>query len=131
MIRLTRREAMASAAALAATPAFAGEGDAVDWHALADDVRSEMRWAWGEYRRRAWGKDEIKPISGGNESFPLKKKHLGLSLIEAMDTLWVMGLDAEFADALAWVKEHANFAVKAALLGTAVYAVGLALWRRS
>ena len=111
MIRLTRREAMASAALLAAAPAFAGESDTVDWHALADDVRSEMRWAWGEYRRRTWGKDEIKPISGGNHAFPLKKKHLGLSLIEAMDTLWVMGLDAEFADALGWVKEHARFDV--------------------
>jgi mannosyl-oligosaccharide alpha-1,2-mannosidase len=110
-MRLTRREAMASAALLTAAPGFAGGGDAVDWHALADDVRGEMRWAWGEYRRRAWGKDQIKPISGGNERFPLKKKHLGLSLIEAMDTLWVMGLDAEFADALAWVKDHADFAV--------------------
>ena len=111
MIRLTRRAAMASVALLAAAPGFAGQDNDVDWRALAEDVRSEMRWAWDEYCRLAWGKDQIRPISGGNESFPLKTAHLGLSLIEAMDTLWVMGLDAEFADALAWVKAHADFDV--------------------
>jgi mannosyl-oligosaccharide alpha-1,2-mannosidase len=106
----TRRQAAMSLAALAASPALA-RTDPVDWHALALDVKDEMAWAWAEYRKLAWGKDEIRPISGGNHSFPLKSRHLGLSLIEAMDTLWVMGLDAEFADALAWVKAHADFDV--------------------
>lgn len=99
---------MGAMAALAAAPAFAEPTDAP---ALAAAVREEMRWAWGHYRARAWGKDQIKPISGGVESFPLKDRHLGLSLIEAMDTLWVMGLDAEFADALAWVKSDLSFDV--------------------
>ena len=54
---------------------------------------AEMRWAWRNYREHAWGKDQIKPISGGFESFPLKNHHLGLRLIEAIDTLWIMGLD--------------------------------------
>ena len=31
-----------------------------------------MRWAWHNYRDHAWGKDQIKPVSGGFESFPLK-----------------------------------------------------------
>src|SRR5436190_1164365 len=80
----------AGAAALLAVPLKALPRKP-DWRALAEDVRVEMRWAWNEYRRRAWGKDQIKPISGGSESFPLKNHHLGLSLIEALDTLWVMG----------------------------------------
>ena len=82
-----------------------------DWRALAQAVRDEMRWAWGHYRARAWGLDEIRPVSGGASSFPLKRQHLGLSLIEAMDTLWLMGLDAEFADARAWVGDAARFDV--------------------
>lgn len=105
---LTRR-AMLAAPALVAVPAFARER--IDWRALADDVRAEMRWAWGHYRERAWGKDEILPVSGGVKSFPLKHHHLGLSLIEAMDTLWLMGLDAEFADARAWVASSLDFDV--------------------
>ncbi len=52
-----------------------------------------MRWAWGQYRDHAWGKDQIRPLSGGSESFPLKNHHLGLTIVEALDTLWVMGLD--------------------------------------
>ena len=56
-----------------------------------------MRWAWRNYREHAWGKDQIKPISGGFESFPLKNHHLGLTIVEALDTLWIMGLDDEFA----------------------------------
>ncbi|SEL61314.1 mannosyl-oligosaccharide alpha-1,2-mannosidase [Sphingomonas palmae] len=75
-----------------------------DWHALADDVRSQMAWAWDQYRQRAWGKDEIKPVSGTFSSFPLKTHHLGLSLIEALDTLWLMGLDTRFQDGVDWVK---------------------------
>lgn len=107
---LSRREATAALGALAASPAFARQ-PRTDWHALGADVKAEMRWAWGQYREHTWGKDDFLPVSGGAKSFPLMNHHLGLSLIEAMDTLWVMGLDAEFADALAWVKAEADFAV--------------------
>lgn len=107
---ITRRRFLGSAALAAAMPAFA-QDRAVDWAALGEDVRAEMRWAWGEYRRLAWGKDDFMPISGGAKSFPLKNHHLGLSLIEAMDTLWLMGLDAEFADALGWVRANLDFDV--------------------
>src|SRR5947209_6159763 len=82
-----------------------------DWRALAQDVRSEMRWAWRNYREHAWGKDQIKPISGGFESFPLKSHHLGLSLVEALGALWVMGLDDEFREGVAWTKANLEFDV--------------------
>jgi mannosyl-oligosaccharide alpha-1,2-mannosidase len=97
---------MGGAALLAPSGAFAKPGD---WHALAEDVRSEMRWAWRNYREHAWGKDQIKPISGGFESFPVKNHHLGLSLIEALDTLWIMGLDDEFRDGVDWIKANLEF----------------------
>ncbi|WP_375395562.1 glycoside hydrolase family 47 protein [uncultured Sphingomonas sp.] len=110
-VSIGRRSLLKSTALLAASPAFAQANDGIDWHALAIDVRSEMRWAWGHYRRLAWGRDEIMPVTGGHSRFSLRDHDLGLSLIEAMDTLWVMGLDAEFADALAWVKVHLDFDV--------------------
>jgi mannosyl-oligosaccharide alpha-1,2-mannosidase len=70
-----------------------------------------MIWAWDNYHRLAWGKDEIKPVSGTVSSFPLKNHHLGLTLIEALDTLWVMGLDSRFQDGVGWVKANADFDV--------------------
>ena len=99
---------------------------------MGEDVRAEMRWAWGHYRERAFGKDEIKPISGGVRSFPLEDHHLGLTLIEALDTLWLMELDAEFAEGLAWVKDHLDFDVDGELsvFETAIRLVGglLSAW---
>jgi mannosyl-oligosaccharide alpha-1,2-mannosidase len=105
---MNRRAILAGAAALggsAATNAVLAGNDA-NWHALAEDVKGQMAWAWDFYREHAWGKDEIKPISGTFSSFPLKGHHLGLSLIEALDTLWVMGLDSQFQDGLEWVKSN-------------------------
>lgn len=94
-------------AALLPLPAEAGE----NWRALGEDVRAEMRWAWNHYRKRAWGKDQIMPVSGGSESFSIKGHHLGLSLIEALDTLWLMELDKEFQDGVDWIKAHLDFDV--------------------
>ena len=87
-----RRRALLGGAGATLLLASAGRSQRKqDWRALAEDVRSEMRWAWRHYREHAWGKDQIKPLTGGVESFPLKNHHLGLSLIEALDTLWIMG----------------------------------------
>jgi mannosyl-oligosaccharide alpha-1,2-mannosidase len=86
-------------------------GRGAEWRELGEDVKREMRWAWEQYRQHAWGKDQIKPLSGGHESFPLKNHHLGLSLVEALDTLWVMGLDDEFRDGVDWVKANLDFDV--------------------
>jgi mannosyl-oligosaccharide alpha-1,2-mannosidase len=111
-LRLGRRSMLGLGSAfLAAGAAPRGPRRAPSWHALGEDVRNEMRWAWREYREHAWGKDQIKPISGGFESFPLKNHHLGLSLIEALDTLWVMGLDDEFREGVDWVKHELDFDV--------------------
>ncbi len=91
-----------------------------------------MRWAWRQYREHAWGKDQIKPISGGSESFPLKDHHLGLSLIEALDTLWVMELDEEFKEGVEWVKRNLDFDVdgEVSVFETAIRLVGglLSAW---
>ena len=109
MLQLGGAGAAAAALPVAARSARGRGTD--NWHALGGDVRDQMAWAWDQYRLHAWGKDEIKPVSGGFSSFPLKDHHLGLSLIEAMDTLWLMGLDSRFADGLAWIKANADFAV--------------------
>src|SRR6188472_3417461 len=107
---ITRRALIGGAGAALLLPAAARSAP-TDWHALGRDVRSEMRWAWRHYRKRAWGKDEIKPISGTFSSFPLKKHHLGLSLIEALDTLWIMELDEVFSEGVEWVKANLDFDV--------------------
>ena len=80
-----------------------------DWAALGDDVKAEFKWAWDHYVARAWGKDEINPVSGTSQSFFIQGHDLGLSLIEALDTLWIMELDEEFQAGVDWVKSSLDF----------------------
>ena len=108
----TRRAMLVgSSSALLAPAALSARMTTPGWRALGEDVRREMRWAWSQYREHAWGRDQIRPISGGSESFPLKNHHLGLTIVEALDTLWVMGLDEEFHDGVEWVKQNLDFDV--------------------
>jgi mannosyl-oligosaccharide alpha-1,2-mannosidase len=133
--RISRRSLLAGAGAALIVPPPARAVGREDWHALGEDVRVEMRWAWRNYRERAWGKDQIKPLSGGFESFPLKDHHLGLSLIEALDTLWIMGLDDEFREGVEWAKANLDFDVdgEVSVFETSIRLVGglLSAWHAS
>jgi mannosyl-oligosaccharide alpha-1,2-mannosidase len=106
---INRRSLLAASMALSACSTARNEGR--DWGALAEDTKAQMAWAFAHYREKAWGKDEIKPVSGTYSSFPLRDHHLGLSLVEALDTLWVMGLDEEFNAGVDWVKAELDFDV--------------------
>ena len=52
-------------------------------------------------RRHAWGRDLLLPVSGGSEQW----MGLGLTLVDALDTLLLMNLTAEYAEARAWIAE--------------------------
>jgi mannosyl-oligosaccharide alpha-1,2-mannosidase len=63
-------------------------------------VRAAMAHAWAGYVRYAWGEDELAPITKrGYETFC----SLGATLVDAMDTLKLMGFHAEFERAKDWV----------------------------
>lgn len=114
--RLSRRHTLAliggvSAASLTGTlSAVAGEED---FTALGEDVKAEFKWAWDHYVDRAWGQDEINPVSGTSRSFFIEGQTLGLSLVEALGTLWIMELDEEFQAGIDWVKSNLNFDIDA------------------
>ncbi|XP_034292103.1 endoplasmic reticulum mannosyl-oligosaccharide 1,2-alpha-mannosidase isoform X1 [Pantherophis guttatus] len=68
-------------------------------------VIEAFRHAWKGYKEFAWGHDELKPISKSfNEWFGL-----GLTLIDALDTMWILGLKAEFKEAREWVAKELDF----------------------
>lgn len=80
-----------------------------DWTEVAEEVRREFLWAWRLYVEHAFGSDQIKPISGKGEDFFVQGHSVGLSVVEAVDTLWLMGADAEVERALRWIKTSLNF----------------------
>jgi len=65
-------------------------------------VVEAFKHAWKAYKAYAGSKDELLPISrDSNEWF-----NLGLTLVDALDTMWVMGLSEEFGEAREWVAEE-------------------------
>lgn len=51
-------------------------------------VQEAFKHAWKGYKEFSWGHDELRPVSKSyNEWFGL-----GLTLIDSLDTMWIMGL---------------------------------------
>ncbi|XP_039714907.1 endoplasmic reticulum mannosyl-oligosaccharide 1,2-alpha-mannosidase isoform X1 [Pteropus medius] len=68
-------------------------------------VVDAFRHAWLGYRKFAWGHDELKPVSRSfSEWFGL-----GLTLIDSLDTMWILGLKKEFGEARRWVSKKLQF----------------------
>ena len=68
-------------------------------------VKETFKHAWKGYKEHAWLKDEVAPISGdAKDTFG----GWAATLVDSLDTLWIMGLYDEFSVALAAV-EKINF----------------------
>ncbi|CAO2656465.1 Nn.00g052680.m01.CDS01 [Neocucurbitaria sp. VM-36] len=62
-----------------------------------EEVRKQFLKCWRNYRSYAWMHDEIRPISGEVTN------HFGgwaATLIDALDTLYIMGFEEEFSSAI-------------------------------
>lgn len=74
---------------------------------IAQEVHDEFLHGWQGYTSVAWGYDEVCPVSGTTSDFFASGKTFGLSIVEALDTLYVMGEDSEVARGCDWIE--ANF----------------------
>ncbi|KAK0673707.1 family 47 putative glycoside hydrolase [Cercophora samala] len=65
-------------------------------------VKAETQRAWQGYKIYAWTHDELRPVSKDS-----KDPFCGwaATLVDSLDTLWIMGLKSEFEDALKAVAE--------------------------
>ncbi|MFE2427669.1 glycoside hydrolase family 47 protein [Streptomyces sp. NPDC059373] len=77
--------------------------------AAAQEVKAEFLHAWNGYKQFAWGHDEVRPLSGGTNEFFVDGAPIGLSIIEALDTLYVMELDDELDAGVAWIEQNLSF----------------------
>lgn len=60
-------------------------------------VKAAMKKHWAGYKAFAWGHDELKPISE-DHSDPFAG--WGATLVDSLDTLWIMGMKDEFEEAV-------------------------------
>lgn len=69
-------------------------------------VRAAMAHVWTNYRERAWGADEIRPVTG----MPFNPwGSIGCMILDSMDTLWIMDMKSEFDEARKWVHSELRF----------------------
>ena len=68
-------------------------------------VVKAFRHAWKAYTSYAWGKDEVNPV----DKIASKSKFgMGMTLVDSLDTMWLMGLRDEFSMARKWVADNFN-----------------------
>jgi hypothetical protein len=108
---LRRRAFLRSAAAAAALPLLGDVESVPDAKTVASQVRDEFLHAWNAYQQFAWGADQVKPVSGAGVAFFMPGHSFGLSIIEALDTLYVMELDNELNACVRWLRSHLDFDV--------------------
>lgn len=68
--------------------------------------------SWNGYKKHAWGKNELKPISNTGHLPGIfgSGDNLGASIVDALDTLKIMGLDDEVKLGADWIRDH--FSIK-------------------
>ncbi|TLD27332.1 hypothetical protein PspLS_04525 [Pyricularia sp. CBS 133598] len=65
-------------------------------------VKQAFEKSWGSYRQYAWGYDELRPVTlEGHNSFA----GWGATLVDSLDSLWIMGMKDDFAEAVKAVKK--------------------------
>ena len=69
-----------------------------------------MKHAWDSYEKYAWGSNELRPISRrGHSASIFGASSLGATIIDALDTLYIMELDEEFKKGRDWVATSFKF----------------------
>uniref|UniRef100_A0A182W4P8 alpha-1,2-Mannosidase n=1 Tax=Anopheles minimus TaxID=112268 RepID=A0A182W4P8_9DIPT len=79
-------------------------GSSID-HEKRDYVRQMMIHAWSNYKLYAWGKNELRPLSKrGHSNSIFGSFDLGATIVDGLDTLYLMGLHKEFDEGREWVE---------------------------
>lgn len=66
-----------------------------------------MQLAWDNYKLYAWGKNELKPVSRRPHSGSIFGSfELGATIIDGLDTLYLMGLNKEFEEGKDWIAKR-------------------------
>ncbi|XP_021402813.2 mannosyl-oligosaccharide 1,2-alpha-mannosidase IA [Lonchura striata] len=78
-----------------------------------EKIKEMMKHAWDNYKRYAWGLNELKPISKQGHSSNLFGNIQGATIVDALDTLYIMEMKDEFKEAKEWVEKNLDFNVNA------------------
>ncbi|CAH1798860.1 unnamed protein product, partial [Owenia fusiformis] len=75
-----------------------------------DKVRDMMKHAWSNYEKYAWEHNELRPISRkGHSASIFGSSRFGATIVDGLDTLFIMGLMDEYKKGRDWVATSLNF----------------------
>uniref|UniRef100_A0AAY4BNL6 alpha-1,2-Mannosidase n=1 Tax=Denticeps clupeoides TaxID=299321 RepID=A0AAY4BNL6_9TELE len=80
---------------------------------LRDKRLHMMKFAWDNYKRYAWGSNELRPVSKQGHSSNLFGSLKGATIVDALDTLYIMEMYQEFEEATEWVEKNLDFNMNA------------------
>eukprot|EP00966_Prymnesium_polylepis_P133142 3077224-Prymnesium_polylepis.1 len=69
------------------------------------EVRSAFIHAMEGYTKHAWGIDEVDPV----KKVGLPSYGMGLTIIDSLDTMLLMGLRDDFKRAVDWIERYLKF----------------------
>eukprot|EP00117_Sycon_ciliatum_P047398 scpid73546/ scgid33854/ Mannosyl-oligosaccharide 1,2-alpha-mannosidase IB; Mannosidase alpha class 1A member 2; Processing alpha-1,2-mannosidase IB len=74
-------------------------------------VKKMIKHAWDSYEKHAWGYNELSATgkSGSDGQGMFGNSHIGASLVDALDTLYIAGFMDEYKRGRKWVKEHLDY----------------------
>jgi len=74
---------------------------------LAKEVRQEFLHAWNDYKKYAWGHDDLRPISKTYHDWYAES--LLMTPVDALDTMMLMGLTDEARTTREYIATHLSF----------------------
>jgi mannosidase alpha-like ER degradation enhancer 2 len=74
---------------------------------LAAEVKAEFTHAWTGYKKYAWGHDDLKPLSKSFHDW--HSEPLLMTPIDALDTMFLMGMKDEVTDTKQHIVDHLTF----------------------
>ncbi|XP_031636865.1 mannosyl-oligosaccharide alpha-1,2-mannosidase IA-like, partial [Contarinia nasturtii] len=69
-------------------------------------IREMTLHAWTNYKKFAWGHNELRPLTKSGHNGVFGASELGATIIDSLDTLYIMNLKQQYQEARKWVAEH-------------------------
>ena len=80
-----------------------------------------MQHAWDGYAKYAWGKNEVRPVSlRGHTASIFGQASMGATIVDSLDTLYIMGMIDEYEKARGWVESELDFNKMVSVYCTAI-----------
>ncbi|KAK2518671.1 Man1c1 [Columba guinea] len=68
-------------------------------------IKEMMKFAWDNYKQYALGKNELRPLTKNGHIGNMFGGLRGATVVDALDTLYIMELEEEFQEAKKWVEK--------------------------